>query len=399
MVTPLFLLITASTFAYFVAVGALIPILPRYAKGPLGGGDVSVGLAIGAFALAAVVLRPFAGRLGDRRGRRILIVGGAGIVAVSTAGYLAADSLPLLIGLRILSGAGEAGFYVGAATVINDLAPDERRGEALSFFSLALFSGIAVGPLLGETLLQGISFGAVWIASASSAVIAAVLGLRVGETRPDEAAEAKPPPLVHPAGLLPGAVLGTIICGLAGVDSFVPLYALEIGFEGSGVIFFIFSAIIIAVRSLGATLPDRIGRHRIARIGLVATAAGLGTIALWATPAGLYLGTAIFAFGHSLTFPALMSLAVMAAPPSERGAVIGTFTAFFDLAFGAGAIGLGAVAEVAGYRATFATASAIALGGLLLLLFYGRRSAAAAERAAREDDDEAEVEPLPSSSV
>ncbi|MBA3429957.1 MAG: MFS transporter, partial [Actinobacteria bacterium] len=278
LVTPLFFLITCSTFAYFVSVGSLIPILPRYATGPLAGGDASVGVIIGAFAVAAVVLRPFVGRISDRRGRRILMVGGAGIVAASTAGYVFADSLAELVALRALTGAGEAGFYVGAATVINDIAPDERRGEALSFFSLALFAGLAVGPVIGETVLGEQSFAAVWLVSAASAALAAVFGLWVTDTRPEIEPSNKGIPLIHPAGLLPGAALGTIICGLAGFDSFVPLYALDLGLGGSRLVFVVFSAVVLLIRSFGARLPDLLGRQRMASAGLTCTALGLTLI-------------------------------------------------------------------------------------------------------------------------
>ena len=378
LVTRLFLVVQCATFAYFVAIGALIPVLPRFTKGPLGGDDVAVGLSIGSFALSAVLLRPFVGRISDRRGRRILMVAGAGAVAASTALYLLASSLPILLLLRIISGAGEAGFYVGAATVINDIAPDERRGEALSFFSLALFAGIAVGPALGELVLGAGGFGAVWVVSALASGLAAALGTKVTETRPPIDPEAKRPPLIHPAGLIPGAILGSIICGLAGFDSFVPLYALQLGLSGSGAIFLLFSGIVLSIRSVGARLPDRLGHHNVARVGLVCTAAGLVLISAWGTTAGLFAGTMVFAIGHALSFPALMSLAVSSAPAAERGAVIGTFTAWFDLAFGSGAIGLGVVASTVGYRGSFATAGVIATAGFMLLLFYGRRQAAAA---------------------
>ena len=51
-----------------LAVGATLPVLPRYVKGPLGGGDVAVGIVIGAFAITGLACRPLAGHLADRRG-------------------------------------------------------------------------------------------------------------------------------------------------------------------------------------------------------------------------------------------------------------------------------------------------------------------------------------------
>jgi MFS family permease len=368
LVNSTFLLIMLATFAYFVSVGALIPTLPRYVKGPLGGGEVAVGWVVGSFALSAVLLRPFIGSVGDRRGRRMLMVAGGAIVALSVGAYPVAAGLPGLIALRLLSGVGEAAFYVGAASVINDIAPDERRGEALSLFSLALYGGLAVGPVVGETVLGDGRFTATWLTAAAAAGLAAVIGMLVSETQSERPREGARRRIVHPAGLVPGIVLACSVLGLAGYNTFVPLYALQLGLDGSRFIFVIYSAIVLAIRSLGARIPDAVGPARTARRALLLSGIGLATVALWGTFPGLVAGTVLFAIGQALTFPALMTVAVSNAPASERGAVVGTFTAFFDLAFGAGAIALGGVAEAFGYRGSFAIAAVVAAAGLVLML-------------------------------
>jgi MFS family permease len=370
LVGPLFLLIMLSTFAYFVSVGALVPTLPLYVEGPLGGGDVAVGLAIGVFSLAAVLFRPLVGRVSDERGRRVLMIAGGSIVGVSVLAYMVADSFTVLLPLRFISGLGEAAFYVGAASVINDLAPDERRGEALSYFSLALFGGLGVGPVIGEWVLGPAGFEGAWVVAGVAALLAAVLGLRVPDTRPEVTGQPPPRRLVHPAGLVPGVVLASNIWGLAGFTTFVPLYALDIGLSGSRLVFALYSVIVLLVRSVGARIPDRFGARRSVRVALCTTALGFVVMAMWADPVGLYLGASLFALGHSLVFPALMTLAIGSAPASERGAVVGTFTAFFDLAFGLGAVTLGGVAALVGYRGLFLTAAVIAIGGLSVLLYH-----------------------------
>ena len=378
LVTPVFLRVTFATFAYFVSIGALIPTLPRYVEGPLGGGSIAVGVTIGTFSLAAVLTRPVVGRLGDLRGRRLLIVVGGLLSALSAAGYLLAGSLIPLIVLRLAGGVGEAFLYVGAASAINDLAPDERRGEALSYFSLALYAGLALGPLLGEWALGASGFDLVWTLSAISSFVATFIGLGVPDTRPQDlqeettSREGRSRLFVHPAGLLPGALLVTSVLGLGGFNTFVPLYALTIGLGGSRLVFALFSAIVLSVRSLGARIPDALGPTTAARAALTGSAVGLATIGLWPSPVGLFVGAAIFAVGQSLAFPALMTLAVRGAAPSERGAVVGTFTAFFDLAFGLGAVSLGGVADVLGYRGSFLTAGAVAALGVLVLFMLRR---------------------------
>jgi MFS family permease len=175
---------------------------------------------------------------------------------------------------------------------------------------------------------------------------------------------------VQRAALLPGAVLLTGVWSFAGFSAFIPLYTRELGLESSGFVFVAYSMVVIAIRSVGARIPDWLGAAVTSRAALGLTVIGMVTIGLWPARAGLYAGTLVFAVGQALAFPALISLALGAAPASERGAVVGTFTAFVDLAFGVGAVSLGTVAELVGYRGTFLVAAAVALAGLALLLRY-----------------------------
>jgi MFS family permease len=374
LLSPLFVLVTLSTFAYFTSVGALQPTLPRFVEGPLGGGSVAVGLSVGIFSISAVLMRPFGGYLSDLHGRRMAMVVGAAAVSAAVLCQIWVPSLVWLVPLRVAAGLGEALFWVGAAAVVSDLAPEHRRGEAVSYFSLALYGGLVLGPVLGETILDQGSYGRVWVLAAGLAVLAALLGVPVGDTRLDLDSPTVSGwrRFLHPGAILPGTVLATSMLGLGGFFTFVPLYALELGMSGSKLVFALFSGIVLVVRSFGARLPDRLGSLKSARGALTGQAAGLTIAALWQTPAGLFAGTVVYALGQSLAFPALMTMAVGRAAASERGAVVGTFSAFFDFGFGLGAVALGAVAGILGYASSFLVGAAVALGGLMLLALRGR---------------------------
>jgi len=367
LVTPTFALVVASTFAYFLGVGILLPTLPRFIEGPLRGSDFAVGVSVGAFSLSAVLLRPLAGRAGDRRGRRPLIVGGSAIVTASVLGYHLAHTIPILVIFRLIAGVGEALFFTGAASAVTDLAPEERRGEAVSFFSLALYGGMSFGPFIGESVLGHGRFSAVWYLAAGFGVVATLLALMVADTRPPSGTEPRSNRIIHPAAFLPGTVLACTVWGFAAFGSFVSLYALKLGMSGSRYVFFTYSFTVLLIRLFGARLPDVLGSRRAATVATSTVAAGLGIMALWGTPAGLYAGAFVFGAGQAFAFPALMSLALSGAPDSERGAVVGTQTAFVDLAFGLGSVSLGAVAHAVGYRGTFAVSAGVAIIGLVLL--------------------------------
>lgn len=367
LVTPAFLLVAFATLAYFIAEGALLPAVPLYVTRSLGGGEVAVGVVVGSFSVSALLLRPWVGRLADRRGRRFVMLVGGAVFALSVAGYLISRTVWLMIVMRLFTGAGAAFFFVGAATAVTDLAPPDRRGEAVSFFSLALYAGVGIGPLIGEVLIRGDDFVLPWVFTALAAGVAFLLSFRVPETRPGER-EMGPLRLVHPAALLPGLVILTSIWGMAGFFAFTPLYARELGLGDSRFVFLLFSVVVLLIRGFGAKLPDRLGPGRAARAALVVSAAGLLTIGLWGATSGLLVGTVVLAVGVALAFPALMTLTVQSAPPGERGAAVGTYTAFVDLAFGLGPVTLGVVAHVGGLRAVYVAAAMVAGAGLLLLL-------------------------------
>ncbi|MFG1815768.1 MFS transporter [Kribbella sp. NPDC049174] len=367
LVTPQFALLGSAGLAYFLADGLLIPAVPRYVAGELTGGNIAVGLVVAAFSLSALVLRPWAGRLADRHGRSLAMVGGGIIFATSVAAYGLVDSAGALAALRLLTGVGDAFFFVGAVTAMSDLAPVERRGEAISLFSLSLYVGLAVGPPIGELLVNVAGFTTVWLVAAGSALVAVLLATRVGDTREvtDEPA-AGPSRLIPPAAVVPALLLLALVWGMAGFLAFVPLYALDLGLSGAGFLLFGFAAIVVVIRSAGARIPDRLGAVRSVRLSLLCTTIALVTIGGWRSVPGLVLGTALLGIGVALGTPAIMTLALNRAPAAERGAVMGTVSMSIDLAAGLGPATFGLVAAGADRGTGFLAAAVIAAAGLTL---------------------------------
>ena len=366
VLTRPFVLAVLAILGVSFPIGMLLPVLPLFAKGPLGTGSIGVGIAIAAASPTALLVQPLAGRLADRRGRRVLVIVGPLIVAVSVATYTFVDTPALLGLLRRVTEIGEGMLFLGAATVVTDVAPEERRGEAVSLYSLGVWGGLAIGPVVGEAILSHASYDAVWLAAAGCALGSALAGIALRETKP-ATTEPSQSRLIHPAALAPGLVLIASAFGFAGFNAFVALYARELGLSGAGWVFFVYSAIVISIRIFGRRLPDRLGAKRASGAALGLLTVGLLTIGLWQTPVGLYLGTAVFAAGTALAFPALLTLAVDRAEVSERSSVIGTFSACIDVGFALGALSLGAVASVTGYSGVFVAAAFAAIAGAFVL--------------------------------
>jgi MFS family permease len=372
LVTPRFALVVGSGLAYFMALGVVLPAVPQYVEDELGGSSVSVGIAVGSLFVGAVVLRPFVGRFGDRVGRRVLIVFGAAVVAVSIALYGLVASMPFLVGARLLTGLGEAAFFVGAATMITDLAPPARRGEAISYWSVAVYGGLAFGPVLGEAVLDHEGFTTTWMVAATLAVVAALLGLCTREVARPEA-HTPPGPVVNRAAVGPGTVLFSGLISLAAFTAFIPLYVDQIGLHNADVVFLLYGGIVLAVRIFGARLPDSLGARSAGALALGANAIGMAVMAIWGTTAGLLVGTAFFAIGASLLYPALLLLALGGAPESQRGSVVGTFSSFFDLSQGIGSLLVGLMAAATSYRGAFGLGAACSIVGFLALRFHTAR--------------------------
>ena len=369
LLTPAFIEITGAALFYFVAMGVVAPVLPRFVEDSLGGGGTAVGISVGAFAVSAALLRPVVGHIGDRRGRRVLVLGGGTIAGISVLGYALATTLPAIIGMRLLTGAGEAAMFVGAATAVQDLSPSSRRGEATSYFSVAVYGGLAIGPVLGELFRTHWGVHAAWFLGGGLCFGAVLLGLRMPVARPavTEHAPAAKRRLLHPAALRPGLILALSTTGFAGFSAFVPLYVTQLGLQGSGAVFAEYAVAVLLVRVFGARLPDRLGSVRGASIALVFQAAGLLAMCLWMSVTGLYVSTFVYAMGVSLLYPSLFPLVVDGAPEAERSQAVATFTLAFDVSQGLGAFLLGIVVSLSSERWSFGAAALLSIAGLLLV--------------------------------
>lgn len=361
--TPAFIVLGIADLAYFTCVGIAILALPVYVTGPIGSDEAGAGVAFGAFAITALLCRPYAGRYSDRLGRRPVLIVGAVLAGFGMALMPQVDSLAMVIALRLLQGIGEAAFFVAGFALLADLAPPERMGEALSYNSLGLYLGLAFGPPLGELLLESGGYAAAWYGSAGLAVVAAVLVLLLPEPlRTDDADDGHGLLFHRPA--VPYSI--GFFCSLLAVSAFLPfvaLYADDLGMSNTSLALFVYGCVVVACRLVFAKVPDRLPSLPLAASSLVLTAVGLVLMAAWQTPTGLIAGAVVMAVGVTFTTPAFFAAIFATAKPSERGAAAGTASAFIDIALGFGPMALGLVAREQGIPWTFAVGASIALLG------------------------------------
>jgi len=370
LITRPFVSVTITAFVFFFYIGIMLVTVPRFIEDELGAGEFGVGLAVATFAAAAIAARPFLGRLIERFGRRALMMSGALLAAAAGALLGFSTELWHVLVLRSFMGLGEAALFVGAATLIADLAPPNRRAEAASYFSVAVYGGIGLGPTIGEWVLGDDRYTLTFLVASGFSALAAVtvLGVpkRVDRSSAPASSDGKPP-LFHRAALWPGVVLATGIAAFSVFAAFLPDYARTVGLAGSAGLFLVYSAVSLSLRLFGAKLPERLGELRMVTVALSSLAIGLTLIAAVPEPWALWVGAGVVGLGMAFLYPSLMANVVNRVDDNERASALSSFTMFFEIGSIVGGVLLGALGEAFTKRAGFLGGAVIAGLGLVAL--------------------------------
>jgi MFS family permease len=349
----------------FLGLGAVLPVLPRYVKGPIGSTDVAVGLVTGAFAFTAVVCRPLGGRFADARGRRLVVMTGALLSALAGALYFVPLGVPGLVVARLVLGAGEGLVFTAGAAWTVDLAPEETRGRAIGLFGLTIWTALTAGPLIGEGLRSAFGYDAVWAFAAVAPLAGAAVARALPESPPTPAPEGRGALLAREA-VRPGVSLSLAAFGQAAFAGFIVLHMEERGIGHGVTVLTAFGAAVVGARVIAGRLPDAVGPRKSAVGAAFCEACGLAIIGLAHGLPVAIAGAVVMGFGFSVLFPSLALIVVNAAGDARRGAALGTFTAFFDIGMGLGGLAAGLIAAQAGYPEVFWFAAGCAALGALL---------------------------------
>jgi predicted MFS family arabinose efflux permease len=363
LLTPAFIRLTLADVAYFTSAGVAIYTLPLWVTGPVGSDKSGAGLAFGAFAISALILRPFAGRLADTKGRRPLLVGGALISAIGMLGTAYAENLVLVVLLRLLLGVAEAAFFVASIAALADLAPPSRMGEATSYNSLGLYLGLAFGPPLGELLINTAGFSAAWYGAAALSLIAAAIATGIRNLRSGVTAQGGRIRLIHWKAVPAAVGFFASVVAMGALFAFGSLRADAVGLMPASTPLFVYGLVVVAGRLSLARFLDRLPALLLGAVALAIIAGGLMIMAVWDAPIAMAVGAAVLALGVTLSTPAFFSAIFATAGPGERGAASGTASVFLDLGLGGGPMLLGLAAQAGGIPFAFGAAAAVAIAG------------------------------------
>lgn len=358
--------------------------MPSYVD-VLGGTTSQVGMVMGWFTLAAVVVRPYFGQLADRRGRKRLMVGGAGCFVIFFLLYQQVTNIAVLYLLRAGHGLAHACFMAASSAYIADLAPAERRGEVIGIYGTASVVAMALFPALGTAVIQGTGdFGFLFRIAALTAGLALLAVLFLDE--------------ISAAGGKPGAGTGLLAVGrrrsvwapsvvlfggataYGAVITFLPLFAPQRGVADFGIFFIAYAASTILSRVLAGRLSDKIGRVKVIIPFTLLVALAVAMLPFLHSREGLLLIGCIFGLGFGAFMPTLNALVVDRTTPQERGSALGFFTSFMDLGITAGAVLLGLIGEKFEYAVVFGLAAGVVVLGLLIFAFSMRAGCEQASR-------------------
>ena len=216
-----------------------------------GAGAQQVQWVVNAYLLPLSALLLLGGALGDHYGRKLLLVVGTGIFAVTSLLCALAPSLPILLAARAAQGLGAALLLPNSLALLNAAFEGEKRGRAVGIWAAAGAAAAAVAPLIGGWLVGTVGWPAIFYINLPLALGAILLALRfVTESRETGAGRTD----------YGGALLVT--AGLGGVTYALTLWSASGRFTGDAIVSLVAGVVLLGIfaavelrRGQGAMMP------------------------------------------------------------------------------------------------------------------------------------------------
>ncbi|UCC64882.1 MAG: MFS transporter, partial [Anaerolineae bacterium] len=348
-----FFLTMLNNFLLFASMHLLTVPLPLYVE-RVGGNPSQVGLVMGTFAMAAILARPFVGRLVDRLGGKPSLLLGSLIFAIGPLLYIFSRTVPALLVARFLHGFGISASSTAFIILIAALASPGRRGEAIGLSAAAMPVALMTAPPIGADLLKSWGFAPLFVLSASVAALSLLTAVFVAEPRStdpnDHSGEESEGAFFQVIRLrsvwVPSGAMGAMAVSYGSILTFLPLFALQQGIHNPGLFFTAYGLTLIAAQFLAGRVSDLVGRHRVIVPAMVLLALAFPLLAsVRSLP--LLLGVAVlYGLGFGSARVNLNALLVDTVPASIRGMAMSIAYGSFDLGVGLGSYLLGWVAQI-----------------------------------------------------
>jgi len=367
-----FTLATAANFFFFCNFSSFF-LLPIYIK-DLGGNEANIGFIMGSFGITSLGAIPFVAYLVDKYGRRRFMLFGYALMFVATLSYLFISQLsPVFYLLRFVQGVSFAFSFTAASTFVTDYIPSEKRAEGLGIFSAFTIASYAIGPSLGELVIELFGFYSFFIYASFFSLIAFVLTIFTRDGNFIRSSDryglgffrliaSKRYALILVSNLILAGGLGAIL-------NFVATFLRSKGLAAF-YFFLTYTIAVTAVRIFGGRISDKLGRKVIASPCLLAVSISLAAMYFVESPLSAVLISLFFSIGYGFLYPTLSALVIDKAGSDERGKVMGAFNASYSLGINFLAFPLGLIARDFGYEIMYFVTGCMVFLGFILFTFF-----------------------------
>lgn len=362
-----------TVFLGFLAMGMAMPVVPLHVHDTLGMGALIVGIVMGSQYGSAFFARAWAGGSSDRLGpRQACLHGLLGACAVGGIYFLSlafADrpelSTGILLAGRLATGVAESFIMTPLlAWGIARVGP-AHAGKVIGWIGMALFAAYGVGAPIGMAVHERFGFGGVAVAQVLVPLLALAIMIRIPRVAPTAGQR---PPFWHVlrSVKLPGAALTLCSAGFAMMMAFITLLFAQRSWGGAALAITCLGGGFVVARLFFGHLPDKLGGAKVSALALLFET--LGLLLVWGAPvaAVAWVGAALVGGGYAIAFQGFGVEAVRRAPPESRGAAMGAYVAFQDLAMVTSAPLGGLLAQWAGVGSVYLAAALGALAAAAL---------------------------------
>jgi len=360
-------------FTVFVSAFQLLPTAPFQIL-KLGGSQVAAGLFLGFLTYASAVSAPVTGVLGDRFGkRRMLIVASAAITIFSLL-YAVAPSYQLILALVLVHGVFWSGLLSSSSSYIVDIIPASRRGEGIAYSGFASILAIAVAPWIGLYVYDYGGWQLLCIESAALNIIMAAIAWRLppDQRHADHVRSMHPRDLVEWRVIIGAVTLFLYSFSYGGITSFVAVYAEQVGVPRA-LYFTVFCLATLVTRPFIGRYADRVGHARLIVPCLVMIVLAVGVLSIADGRAMFVVSALLFGVGFGSAYPLFVSHLMHHVSEHRRTATFGAVIGAFDTGIGTGSIAVGWLSEHYGFGRAFAIAGGIALLSIPYFLYLEKR--------------------------
>jgi len=360
-------------FTVFVSAFQLLPTAPFHII-KLGGSHVAAGLFLGFLTYASAISAPITGALGDRFGKRRMLIVASLAITVFSVLYAISPSYQIILGLVLIHGLFWSGLLSSSSSYIIDIVPKSRRAEGLGYSGFASILAVAVAPWIGLYVFDHGGWSLVCIEAAILNIIMAVIAWRLPPDKRHDAHDRS----LHPADLVEWRVLiGAVTLFLysfsyGGITSFVAVYAEQVGVPRA-LYFTVFSLAILCTRPFIGRYADRIGHTRLIVPCLAMIVIGITVLSMAADRATFVVSALLFGVGFGSAYPVFVAHLMHHVAEHRRTATFGAMIGAFDTGIGTGSIAVGWISERYGFGRAFGVAGVLALLSIPYYLYMEKR--------------------------